>query len=64
MASNKRHFAEEDDDPHSFSKKSKESESESESDASPSSLRVFLNPADCDLGIRSHFTIILATCFH
>ncbi|XP_028202218.1 heterogeneous nuclear ribonucleoprotein U-like protein 1 isoform X2 [Glycine soja] len=47
MASNKRHFAEEDDDPHSFSKKSKESESES--DASPSSLRVFLNPADCDL---------------
>ena len=62
MASNKRHFTEEDDDPHSFSKKSKESESES--DASPSSLRIFLNPADYDLGIHSHFTIILVTCFH
>ncbi|KAG4971543.1 hypothetical protein JHK82_037207 [Glycine max] len=48
MASNKRHFAEKDDDPHSLSKKAKESESESESEsvASPSSLQVLLNPAD------------------
>ncbi|TKY71625.1 Heterogeneous nuclear ribonucleoprotein U protein 1 [Spatholobus suberectus] len=43
MASAKRHFAEEDN-----SRSSKESK-ESESEASPSSLRVLLNPADCDL---------------
>lgn len=59
MSTTKRRFAEED-NAHLFSKKVRESAPES--DVSASTLRVILNPADCDLGINYRFPVNLNTC--
>lgn len=59
MASTKRRL-EEEENAHLLSKKVRESAPES--DVSASTLRVILNPADCDLGIHFRFTLNLISC--